>query len=81
MATSLYARWKRKYLNEGINGLMDKHKKSDPARQALEFNNERLWSIIAKQAPESEVKAGLLQNLLSDRRQDECYKSVSASYD
>jgi len=27
---SLYARWKRKYLNEGIYGLKDKHKKTDP---------------------------------------------------
>jgi len=32
LAPSLYARWKRKYLNEGIYGLKDKHKKSDPRK-------------------------------------------------
>jgi regulator of replication initiation timing len=57
----LYARWKRKYLNEGIYGLKDKHKKSDPALQALELENERLRRIIAKQALEIEVKSELLK--------------------
>jgi transposase-like protein len=61
LAPSLYARWKRKYLNEGIYGLKDKHKKSDPALQALELENERLRRIIAKQALEIEVKSELLK--------------------
>jgi len=61
LAPSLYARWKRKYLNEGIYGLKDKHKKSDPALQALELENERLRRIIAKQALEIEVKTELLK--------------------
>ena len=59
LAPSLYARWRRKYLNEGIYGLKDKHKKSDPALQALELENERLRRIIAKQALEIEVKTEL----------------------
>lgn len=61
LTPSLYARWKRKYLNEGIYGLKDKHKKSDPALQALELENERLRRIIAKQALEIEVKSELLK--------------------
>jgi putative transposase len=47
---SLYARWKRKYLNDCIYALKDKHKKSDPVLQALELENERLRRIIATQA-------------------------------
>ena len=61
LAHSLYARWKRKYLSEGIYGLKDKHKKSDPTLQALELENERLRRIIAKQALEIEVKTELLK--------------------
>lgn len=61
LAPSLYARWKRKYLNEGIYGLKDKHKKSDPALQALELENERLRRIIAIQALEIEVKTELFK--------------------
>jgi len=47
---SLYARWKRKYLNDCIYALKDKHKKSDPVLQALELENERWRRIIATQA-------------------------------
>ena len=61
LAPSLYARWKRKYLNEGIYGLKDKHKRVDPKLQALELENERLRRIIAKQALEIEVKTELLK--------------------
>ncbi len=61
---SLYARWKRKYLQEGINGLKDKHKKIDPELRELELENERLRRIIAKQALEIEVKTELLKKLL-----------------
>jgi len=61
LAPSLYARWKRKYLREGIHGLKDKHKKIDPELRALEIENERLRRIIAKQALEIEVKTELLK--------------------
>ena len=63
IAPSLYARWKRKYLQEGIYGLKDKdkHKKIDPKLRELELENERLKRIIAKQALEIEVKTGLLK--------------------
>jgi len=61
IAPSLYARWKRKYLQEGITGLKDKHKRVDPELRALEIENERLRRIIAKQALEIEVKSELLK--------------------
>lgn len=59
LAPSLYARWKHKYLNEGIHGLKDEHRRIDPELQALELENERLRRIIAKQALEIEVKTEL----------------------
>jgi putative transposase len=61
IAPSLYARWKHKYLKEGIYGLKDKHKKVDPVIRELELENERLKRIIAKQALEIEVKSELLK--------------------
>lgn len=61
IAPSLYARWKKKYLREGINGLKDKHKRVDPAIRELELENDRLKRIIAKQALEIEVKSELLK--------------------
>jgi len=61
LAPSLYTRWKHKYLQEGIYGLKDKHKKIDPALRELELENERLKRIIAKQALEIEVKSELLK--------------------
>lgn len=61
IAPSLFARWKRKYLQEGIIGLKDKHKKVDPELRALEIENERLRRIVAKQALEIEVKTELLK--------------------
>jgi putative transposase len=61
IAPSLYARWKKKYLQEGINGLKDKHKRVDPALRELELENDRLKRIIAKQALEIEVKSELLK--------------------
>jgi transposase-like protein len=61
IAPSLYARWKRMYLSEGIYGLKDKHKKVDPHLRALEIENERLRRIVAKQALEIEVKSELLK--------------------
>lgn len=61
IAPSLYARWKRKYLQEGILGLRDKHRKIDPELRELALENERLRRIIAKQALEIEVKTELLK--------------------
>jgi transposase-like protein len=61
IAPSLYARWKHKYLNDGIYGLKDKHKRIDPELRELELENERLKRIIAKQALEIEVKSELLK--------------------
>ena len=61
LAPFLYARWKRKYLKEGIYGLKDKHKRVDPELQALVLENERLRRIIAKQALEIEVKTELFK--------------------
>ena len=61
IAPSLYARWKHKYLNDGIYGLKDKHKKINPELRELELENERLKRIIAKQALEIEVKSELLK--------------------
>lgn len=61
IAPSLYARWKKKYLQEGIDGLKDKHSKIDSAFRELEIENERLRRIIAKQALEIEVKTELLK--------------------
>ncbi|MZP56983.1 MAG: transposase [Bacteroidales bacterium] len=61
IAPSLYTRWKKKYLQEGINGLRDKHKRLDPEIRTLELENERLRRIIAKQALEIEVKSELLK--------------------
>ena len=57
IAPSLNARWKHKYLHDGIYGLKDKHKKVDPELRELELENERLKRIIAKQALEIEVKS------------------------
>ena len=61
IAPSLYTRWKHKYLQDGIYGLKDKHKKVDPVLRDLELENERLKRIIAKQALEIEVKSELLK--------------------
>lgn len=61
IAPSLFARWKRKYLQEGITGLRDKYRKMDPEKRALEEENERLKRIVAKQALEIEVKSELLK--------------------
>jgi putative transposase len=57
IATSLYTRWKKKYLQEGINGLKDKDKKIDPEIRALELENELLRRIVAKPALEIEVRS------------------------
>lgn len=61
LSPSLYDRWRRKYLEHGIEGLKSKYKKIDPAVRELQEENERLKRIIAKQALEIEVKSELLK--------------------
>ena len=61
IAPSLFDRWRRKYLEEGIVGLKNRYKRIDPAIRELEQENERLKRIIAKQALEIEVKSELLK--------------------
>lgn len=59
ISPSLYDKWKRKYLQDGIDGLKSRYKRVDPAVRLLEEENERLKRIIAKQALEIEVKTEL----------------------
>jgi hypothetical protein len=61
--------------------LKDKHRKVDPALRELELENERLKRIIPKQAEKIEVKSELKKRLLSNRRQDERYYTISWQYD
>ena len=61
IAPSLYDRWRKKYLDDGLKGLKDAHKRIDPEVHALTEENERLKRIIAKQALELEVKSELLK--------------------
>jgi transposase-like protein len=61
LSLSLYDRWRRKYLEHGIEGLKSKYKKIDPVVRELQEENERLKRIIAKQALEIEVKSELLK--------------------
>ncbi len=61
IAPSLYNRWRKKYLQDGIYGLKDNHRRIDPDVRTLELENERLRRIIAKQALEIEIKSELLK--------------------
>jgi putative transposase len=61
LSSSLYDKWRKKYLAEGIDGLKSNYKRIDPAFRELEEENERLKRIIAKQALEIEVKTELLK--------------------
>lgn len=58
---SLLNRWKKKYLEQGLNGLKSVRVTADPKVKELELENERLRKIIAKQALELEVKGELLK--------------------
>ena len=68
IAPSLFDRWRKKYLSEGINGLKSQHKRIDPQVKILEEENERLKRIVAKQAIELEVKTELLKKSLVGSR-------------
>lgn len=61
IAPSLFIRWKKKYLEKGIDGLKPSYKRVDPVLLALEEENERLKKIIAKQALQIEVQGELLK--------------------
>lgn len=61
ISPSLFDRWRKKYLSQGLEGLKNKYKRIDPQVRELEQENERLKRIIAKQALELEVKTELLK--------------------
>lgn len=61
IAPSLYQRWKKKYLEKGVEGLKPSYQRVDPEKRALEEENERLKKIIAKQALQIEVQGELLK--------------------
>lgn len=61
LSPSLFQRWKKKYLAQGVNGLKASYPRVDPEKRALEEENERLKKIIARQALELEVKSELLK--------------------
>lgn len=61
IAPSLFLRWKKKYLEKGIEGLKPSYHRIDPEMRALEEENERLKKIIAKQALQIEVQGELLK--------------------
>jgi len=61
IAPSLYDRWRRKYLAEGIEGLKNKHKRIVPQIRQLKEENARLKRIIAQQALELEFNTELLK--------------------
>lgn len=61
LSPSLYLRWKKKYLEKGIQGLKPAYKRIDPVVRELEQENDRLKRIIANQALELEVKSELLK--------------------
>jgi putative transposase len=61
IAPSLFIRWKKKYLEKGVDGLKPSYKRVDPELQALEEENERLKKIVAKQALQIEVQCELLK--------------------
>lgn len=61
ISPSLYNRWRKKYLSEGLKGLKDAYKRTDPEVLALQAENERLKRIVARQALELEIKSELLK--------------------
>jgi putative transposase len=61
VAPSLFDRWRRKYVTNGIEGLKSQYRRIDPQVRELELENERLKRIITRQALELEVKTELLK--------------------
>src|SRR5690606_7518796 len=61
LAPTMLNRWKKKYLEQGVEGLKPAYRRVDPELRALEEENERLKKIIARQALELEVKSELLK--------------------
>lgn len=61
LSPSLFAKWRSKYLANGVEGLKPAYPRVDPQVKALEEENERLKRIIARQALEIEVKSELLK--------------------
>lgn len=52
VAPSLLDRWRKKYLNHGVDGLKNQHRKIDPHVREMEQENERLKRLIARQTLE-----------------------------
>jgi putative transposase len=69
LSPSLYARWKLKYLQKGMQGLHPSYRRVDPHVRELEEENARLKKIIARQALEIEVKSELLKKTPIQPRQ------------
>jgi transposase-like protein len=61
ISPSLFIRWKKKYLEKGVDGLKPSYKRVDPELRSLEEENERLKKIVAKQALQIEVQGELLK--------------------
>lgn len=57
LASSLYAKWKNKYLSKGVEELKPAYRRVDPQLRNLEEENERLKRIVAGQALEIEFKS------------------------
>jgi transposase-like protein len=67
IAPSLLQRWKKKYLEKGVEGLRSSYHRVDPAVRMLEEENERLKRIVARQALEIEFKTELLKHAPIDQ--------------
>jgi transposase-like protein len=61
IAPSLLNRWKKQYLEKGVNGLKPASSFQDPLVKELQQENERLKKIVARMALELEVKGELLK--------------------
>ena len=61
LAPSLFAKWKRRYEQEGNAGLSPKYYRIDPEKRELELENERLKKIVAKLSLQVEVQGELLK--------------------
>jgi transposase-like protein len=61
LASSVLRYWKKKYLDQGKDGLKSNYKRVDPQLRELLEENERLKRLIAKQAIELEFKTELIK--------------------
>jgi transposase-like protein len=80
IAPSLFLRWKKKYLEKGVDGLRSAYHRVDPAVRMLEEENERLKRIVAKQALEIEFKTELLKHAPIDHLKKEVGEIADQSF-